>query len=252
MVFDREAEHQPQPWGKEAAMTSAQDQDRADATATVVSVSVGGPRDVDRNGRPAKTAIWKTPVTGRVQARGVNLDGDDQADRRAHGGPDKAIYAYSSEDRSWWETDLGRSIEVGGFGENLTTEGIDLTSAVVGEQWRVGSTLLEVSEPRVPCWRLNLRMDDRRFIQRFAAAGRPGTYLRIVEEGDIGAGDSIEVVAVPDHSLTVGEVARIFHHDHPAAGSLLGINDLSDAWTAWAQRMMSRHDVTAGPCPGCE
>lgn len=165
---------------------------------------------------------------------------DDQADRQAHGGPDKAIYAYADEDRRWWEIDLGRSIDVGGFGENLSTEGIDLTEALVGERWRVGTTLLEVSEPRMPCWRLNLRMAEPRFVKLFGAAGRPGTYLRIVEEGDIGAGDVIEIVATPDHALTVGEVARIFHHDRQAAGQLLAVNDLSEAWIAWAQRTLDR------------
>ena len=221
-------------------MTTRTLAERVGTTGTVGSVNVGRPRDVEHHGRPAKTAIWKTPVTGRIQARGVNLNGDDQADRHSHGGPDKAIYAYAIEDRRWWETDLGRSLDVGGFGENLTTEGIDLTAAVIGERWHVGTTMLEVSEPRLPCWRLNLRMGDPRFIQRFVAAGRPGSYLRIIEEGDIGTGDLIEVLTVPDHGLTVGDVAHIFHHDGPAAGRLLVVDGLSDAWKAWAQRTLDR------------
>ena len=232
--------------------SSTASQLRTGIVGTVLSVNVGGPRDVDRNGRPAKTAIWKTPAEGRVAARGVNLDGDDQADRRAHGGLDKAIYAYATEDYEWWETDLNRSIDVAGFGENLTTSGIDLNTAVVGEQWRVGTTLLEVSEPRVPCWRLNLRMDEPRFIQRFSAANRPGTYLRIIEEGDIGAGDSINIQSAPSHGLTVGEVARIFHHDRADAHRLLDVDDLSDAWTAWAQRTLDRQPTLTDPSPGCE
>lgn len=216
----------------------------------MLSVNVGRPRDVVRNGRPAKTAIWKASVPGRIAATGVNLDGDDQADRMAHGGPDKAIYAYASEDYTWWREHLAHPVDHAAFGENLTTAGIDVTGAVIGERWHIGSTLLEVSEPRVPCWRLNLRMDDSRFIKRFVAAGRPGGYLRIITEGDIGAQDAIEIVAVPAHGLTIGDVGRIYHHDRGEAHRLLEVDDLSDAWRGWARRAVDRHSGgkrTAGP-----
>src|SRR5262245_36733341 len=119
------------------------------ATGSLLSVNVGGIRRFEYGGRPAQSAIWKAPAAGRVAARGVNLAGDVQADRAAHGGPDKAIYAYAVEDYRWWESELGRSLEPGEFGENLTTQGIDVTNALVGERWEVGSTVLEVSEPRV-------------------------------------------------------------------------------------------------------
>ena len=104
----------------------------SNATAAVLSVNVGGVREFEYNGRPAKSAIWKYPVSGRVVARGVNLTGDDQADRAAHGGADKAIYAYAVEDYRWWETQIGRRLEYGEFGENLTTEGVEVTKALVG------------------------------------------------------------------------------------------------------------------------
>src|SRR3954464_12820071 len=120
----------------------------------VLAVSVGGPREFDYHGRSARSAIWKSPVSGRVAARGVNLAGDDQADRKAHGGPDKALYAYAVEDASWWEQEIGRALAYGEFGENLTTEGIAVNDALVGERWQIGTIVLEVSEPRVPCWRL--------------------------------------------------------------------------------------------------
>ena len=142
---------------------------------TILSVNVGGIRQFDYNGREAVSAIWKTPVEGRVAARGVNLEGDDQADREGHGGPDKAVYAYAIEDTRWWKDELGKELEHGQFGENLTVEGLDVTNALVGERWEIGTTVLEVSEPRVPCWRLGLRMDDKRFVKRFIEAGRPGT-----------------------------------------------------------------------------
>ena len=164
---------------------------------TVLSVNVGGIRQFDYHGRPAVSAIWKSPVAGRVAARGVNLEGDDQADRSAHGGPDKAVYAYAIEDMRWWEQELGQTLEHGQFGENLTTEGVDVTGALVGERWEIGTAVFEVSEPRVPCWRLAVRMEDKLFPRRFIEAGRPGTYLRIIVEGELGAGDEVIVASKP-------------------------------------------------------
>ena len=207
---------------------------------TVLSVNVGGIRQFEYNGRPAVSAIWKSPVSGRVAARGVNLEGDDQADREAHGGPDKAVYAYAVEDTRWWEEDLGHSLEHGQFGENLTTEGIDVTSALVGERWEIGSVVLEVSEPRVPCWRLGVRMEDKRFPRRFAEVGRPGTYFRIAVEGELGAGDAIRVVERPDHDLSIGDVFRIYMRDRNEAERLLSAPQISASWRRWAQRQLER------------
>ena len=200
----------------------------------VLSVNVGKAREFDYNGRPARSAIWKSPVSGRIVARGVNLDGDDQADRKAHGGPDKAVYAYAIEDTRWWELQIGRSLAYGQFGENLTTEGLDLNDALVGERWEIGSTVLEVSEPRVPCWRLGVRMNDKMFPRHFTEALRPGTYLRIVVEGDIGAGDAIRVIERPDHALTIRDVFRIYTRDHDEIERLLAVPQLSASWRRWA------------------
>ncbi len=205
----------------------------------ILAVSVGQPRPIDHNGRPTETAIWKTPIDGPVRAVGVNLVGDDQADREAHGGHDKAIYAYADEDRRWWEGELGRPVEVGGFGENLTTEGRDLGRVVIGERWRIGTVLVEVSEPRVPCWKLNRRMDDDRFIQRFNAAGRPGAYLRIIEEGELQAGDEIVPIEVPDHGLAVGDVAAMYR-DREGVERLLEVEAVSEAWKSWARSTIER------------
>lgn len=205
----------------------------------VLAVSVGRPQQVTRSGRPAETAIWKNNIDGQVRASGVNLEGDEQSDRQGHGGFDKAIYAYSEDDRLWWEHELGRPILRGGFGENLTIEGIDVTNAVVGERWRIGSVLVEVSEPRVPCWKLNLVMGEDRFIQRFNAGGRPGTYLRIIEEGLLGAGDEVTVVSRPSHDLTIGAVSTIYQQ-RTGAERLLDVDELSEAWKAWARRTIAR------------
>lgn len=180
----------------------------AEVLGRVVAVNVGRPRTVEWAGRRVRTAIWKHPVEGRVEVRGVSLAGDDQADRRVHGGPDKAVYAYATEDYRWWESELGRRLGPGTFGENLTTEGIDLQAALVGERWRVGTAVLEVCQPRMPCQKLGIRMGDARFVRRFDAAGRYGTYLRIVEEGDVGAGDQVVGLSRPAEGLTIGELGR--------------------------------------------
>src|SRR5262245_38419433 len=219
----------------------------------VLSVNVGLPREFEYNGRPARSAIWKSPVAGRVAARGVNLAGDDQADRRAHGGPDKAVYAYAVEDLRWWAQEIGRPLEYGELGENLTTEAIEVNGAVVGERWRIGTTVLEVSEPRVPCWRLGVRMNDKRFPARFTEALRPGAYLRIVVEGDVGAGDEIQVIERPDHDLTIRDVLSIYAYDRQAVGSLLAIPRMSDSWRRWAEHHLQETKGRAAEttAPGC-
>lgn len=206
--------------------------------ATVLSVNVGRPREFDYNGRPAKSAIWKSPVAGRIAARGVNLEGDDQADRKAHGGPDKAVYAYAIEDARWWEGQLGRPLQHGEFGENLTTEGLAVNDALVGERWAIGTAVFEVSEPRIPCWRLGVRMNDQGFVRRFTEALRPGTYLRIIDEGAVGAGDEIRIIERPDHDLTVRDVFRIYTRDREEVERLLAIPRISESWRGWAQRFI--------------
>ena len=204
----------------------------------LLSVNVGTVRQIELAGQARTTAIWKLPVSGRVAVRGVNLAGDDQADRRAHGGPDKAVYAYAREDYAWWERQLDRTLDPGMFGENLTTEGIDLTDALVGERWRVGSAVLQVTSPRVPCWKLGARMGDPRFPARFAAAGRPGAYLAILEQGALGAGDRIQVIHRPGHGVTVGLVAASYHRDHRLATSILAAPELAEAWRHWAEHQI--------------
>ncbi|MGH9150770.1 MAG: MOSC domain-containing protein [Acidimicrobiales bacterium] len=204
------------------------------AAPMIVSVNVGRPKAVAQAGRTVVTAIWKRPVEGRVAARGVNLDGDQQADRQVHGGPDKAVYAYAGEDTGWWEAELGRPLGPGAFGENLTTAGLDVTGAVIGERWAIGTAVFEVCQPRTPCGKLGLRMGDVRFPRRFAHALRPGAYLRIVTEGHVGAGDPIEVVSRPAHGVTVGLVAEA-DLDPTLAPRLVAATELAEGWLAWAR-----------------
>ncbi len=210
------------------------------AVGTVLSVNVGGPREFDYHGRPARSAIWKFPVSGRVAVAGVNLAADEQADREAHGGPDKAVYAYASEDARWWESKMGRPFANAEFGENLTTEGVAVNDALVGERWAVGTTVLEVSEPRVPCWRLGVRMNDPGFVRLFTEALRPGAYLRIVVEGDVGAGDEVRLLSKPDHGLSVRDVFRIYTRDRAEAARLIAVPQMSAAWKRWAEKVSRR------------
>ena len=186
------------------------------AATRLLSVNVGRPKAVDTGRRVVETAIWKAPVEGRVRVRGVNLDGDQQANLSVHGGPDKAVYAYAIEETRRWEAELGRELGAGAFGENLTTEGVDVSGALLGERWRVGTTLLQVVQPRLPCFKLGLRMGDPLFVRRFGLASRPGAYLRIVEEGELGAGDAIAVErdGGQDHGISVRLVSDAILNDH--------------------------------------
>jgi MOSC domain-containing protein YiiM len=195
-----------------------------------VSVNVGGVREVVWRGRSVRTGIWKSSVGDRaVQIEGVNLVGDDQADRHAHGGPNKAVYAYALEDHTYWHDAEGIPVEHGRFGENLTTEGMDLRTAVIGARWRVGTALLEVAQPRHPCFKLGIRMADADFPQRFLAAGRLGAYLRIIQPGVVRAGDEIRVERQPRHGVTLHDAWRALGDD-ALARALLDVPELAPGW----------------------
>ena len=209
-------------------------------SAKIISVNVGKPKHFNYKGRQAKSAIWKSPVTDKIIARGINLDGDEQADREAHGGFDKAVYAYAREDAEWWEQQIGRSIAHGEFGENLTTEGIEVNDALIGERWQIGSVILEVSEPRIPCWRLGVRMQDKSFPKKFTKALRPGPYFRIIQEGELGTGDTISIVEKPNHNLTLRDVFRIYTKDHNEAERILNVEQMSADWKRWANNIVQK------------
>jgi MOSC domain-containing protein YiiM len=217
----------------------------------VVSVNLAGPRTLERRGRPMRTGIWKVPAISPVKVDGAGLDGDFVGDRRAgHGPPDKTVYAYSRQDYDWWEAELGRSLGAGMFGENLTVEGLDASGAVVGERWRAGTALLEVTGPRLPCWKLGVKMGDRAFVKRFGSALRLGAYLRVIEEGEVAAGDAAEVIERPGHDVTVGLVGRAMLGERALAPRLLEAPALGGWARDWAARQWHL-PRWAGPSSTC-
>lgn len=201
--------------------------------ARVVSVNLGAPQDVTWLNRSMVTSILKSGVPGPVEVRVTGLAGDRQADTAQHGGPDKAVYAYAVEDLDWWAATLGRPVPPASFGENLTVSGLELTSAVIGEQWQVGTAVLEVSEPRTPCWKLGMAMADRHFPRAFAAARRPGVMLRVLRAGDLQSGDEVVVAHRPAHGVTVAEVFGMYLGDRDLTARVLGAPELAHHWHAW-------------------
>jgi MOSC domain-containing protein YiiM len=198
----------------------------------VLSVNVGRPRpseaaDAETGGL---TGIDKRPVDGPVRVTapgpqgtgGSGLAGDAVVDRRYHGGDHQAVYAYAREDLDAWEAVLGRGLTNGGFGENLTTAGVDVSGALIGERWRVGPELvLEVSSVRVPCRKFAALLRERGWEKRFTAAGKPGAYLRVIEPGEIRPGDAIEIVHRPDHEVSVAFLFRAMTTDRTLSPRVL-------------------------------
>ena len=180
------------------------------ATGRVEAVCVSGADLLPLPGRrPNRSGIDKHPVAGRVVVGELGLDGDVQVNTRHHGGEGQAVYAYAQEDADWWAAELDRDLPPGRFGENLRTSGVDLTGAVLGERWQVGTALLQVTAWRTPCANFARFWDIPDLVKRFAAHGATGAYLRVLETGEIGAGDAIEVVSRPDHGITVQSAFRI-------------------------------------------
>lgn len=208
-------------------------------TARLRSVNVVHALIPDKWGSVDQTAIDKRPVPGRITVRRLGVEGDRQYDTRHHGGPDQAVYAYAGEDLDCWAGELGRELRPGAFGENLSTEGVDVTGAVIGERWRIGAqgsvsgemsdhadefdgvgrsggsggVVVEVTMPRIPCATFQGFMGEPRWVKRFFAHGAPGAYLRVLAEGTVAAGDSIEVHDRPAHGVTIGEVFAGRHVD---------------------------------------
>ena len=204
----------------------------------ILSVNVSLPKTVEYKGREVRTGIYKEPVEGRgrVMLRRLNLDGDGQGDLTVHGGVDKAAYAYSIENYEYWQRELGRAdLAYGQFGENFTVEGMTDDVIRIGDVFDVGNAKVEVSQPRAPCYKLAMKMEMPEFLKLFLASRRTGFYFRVLEEGDVGAGDEFELVErdPPPQPLSVDEVVRLTYFergDLEASRAALRVRALSPGW----------------------
>jgi ferredoxin-NADP reductase/MOSC domain-containing protein YiiM/ferredoxin len=210
----------------------------------LVSVNVGLPNDVPWQGRVVRTAIWKLPVEGRRMVRRLNIEGDDQADRQGHGGEHRAVFVYQLEAYRYWQAQLDRDdFVMGQFGENFTVDGLADDEVCIGDRYRIGSALFEVTQPRVTCYRLGIRMAEPRMPALVVAHHRPGFYLRVLEEGEVGAGDDITLVARGPESMTVADIdALLYLPDHPetALGRAVRIPALSGGWRSSFQALLDQ------------
>ncbi len=207
----------------------------------VRSVNVGQPTPVPYRGNLISTGIFKYPVEGRAMLRAGGFDGDGQADPSVHGGTDMAAYVYSQDSYEWWVAELGHLLQPGEFGENLTVTGLTDEAVQVGDVLCIGDALVKVTSPREPCFKLGIRMGDHRFPARFREANRMGFYLRVLEEGEVGAGDSAQIVETAEGSITIAEFHHTYAHgreDRPALERLATAPGLPESWVDWTTKRL--------------
>ncbi len=180
----------------------------------VLSINVGLPRTLQYRGKTVTTSIFKAPVLGRVPVNRLNLEGDRQSDLTVHGGPDKAVYVYPAEHYAFWREELSdAALSWGAFGENFTTEGLLESTIHIGDTLRVGSAEFIVTQPRMPCFKLAIRFDRADMLKRFLQSGRTGFYLRVSQEGEVGAGDAVTLVARDEHAIAVADIVALYAAD---------------------------------------
>jgi ferredoxin-NADP reductase/MOSC domain-containing protein YiiM len=210
--------------------------------AQLVSVNVGLPRDIEWRGRTVHTGIWKNPVAGRCRVGWLNLDGDGQGDLAGHGGEQRAVFVYQMESYRYWQEQLKRTNFVHGqFGENFTIEGFEDDAVCIGDRYQIGSAVFEVSQPRVTCYRVGIRMDEPRMAALLTSTGRPGFYFRVLQEGEVGAGDEIVKVGEAEERMTVREINALLYSPDHARDRLeraLRIQALSPGWRASFQALL--------------
>jgi MOSC domain-containing protein YiiM len=206
----------------------------------ILSINVGVPRLVMRDGEPVSTAIFKEPVAGRLMLRTLNLDGDRQADLSVHGGPEKAVYVYPSEHYVFWKRELPEmDLPWGMFGENFTTEGLLETETNIGDRFRIGSAEVMVTQPRMPCYKLGIRFGRTDIIKRFLVSERTGFYLSVLKEGNVGAGDEFELIAKNTSGVRVVDVTRLFSSDRGNVDLIrraVATPELPDSWREYFAR----------------
>jgi ferredoxin-NADP reductase/MOSC domain-containing protein YiiM len=219
----------------------------------LLAVNVGVPREVPWEGKTIRTAIWKRPVSGPVMVRRINLDGDDQADRRAHGGEHRAVFVYQIDSYRYWERELGRDgFTFGQFGENFTVDGLADDQVCIGDRYRIGQAIFEVTQPRVTCFRVGIRMNEPRMPSLLVAHHRPGFYLRVLQEGTVQTGDEIVRLGVGPEQLTVAEVDGLLYLPHRSRRRLeqaVRVPALSEGWRGSFQQLLEQADAQHRPPP---
>lgn len=221
------------------------------ANARIVSVNVGREAGASWAGALKRTAIDKRPVATAVPAGALGLAGDEQADKVDHGGPDQALYAYAREDLDWWAARLGRQLRDGMFGENVTTAGLDLNAALIGEIWQFGGAVVQVTAPRIPCIVFRNWIGEKGWIKRVRASGRPGPYLRVLRPGMLRAGDPVGRLSRPAGSVTVSQVLEAYYErDVEVIRRMLAVPGHSSRWDGMAEAWLAAAVRPAAPAPG--
>ena len=212
--------------------------------AKLISVNVGLPGIVMSNGDPVSTGIFKQPVAGRVMLRTLNLDGDRQADLSVHGGPSKAVYVYPAEHYDYWKRELpGMDLSWGMFGENFTSAGLFESDVNIGDRFSVGSAVVMVTEPRMPCYKLGIKFGRADMVKKFLASERTGFYFAVLQEGEVGAGDPIELVEKTDPSVRVSDITRLYTRDMHNLGLLrraVEVEALPESWKSYFHQRIDK------------
>jgi MOSC domain-containing protein YiiM len=211
----------------------------------VISVNVGLPKDIQIQDTSVSTGIFKRPVAGMVRVRTLNLDGDRQADLKVHGGPDKAVYVYPSEHYGFWRRELGQNLplEWGAFGENLTVEGLSEDAISIGDHIGIGTAAFQVTQPRLPCFKLAAKFQREDIIKRFLDSRRTGFYVKVLEEGSLQAGDAIVLLEREPHHVTIREITDLYLTKKPEKTRIeraLSVESLANSWRKHFNALLSR------------
>ncbi|MEO8891070.1 MAG: MOSC domain-containing protein [Coleofasciculaceae cyanobacterium] len=213
----------------------------------LISVNVGLPREVTWKGKTVSTGIFKEPVSERVRVRSLNLDGDGQADLTVHGGVDKAVYVYPFEHYDYWRTELpDTELTLGIFGENFTVTGFKEEELNIGDRFQIGTVELMVTQPRLPCYKLGIRFGRPDMVKRLLASRRTGFYFRVLQEGEVDAGDTLELVSQDANKITVSDITRLYvreQNDPELLHRAAHLEALPASWRDYFQEQLRRQNV---------